>query len=48
VYDQNKDRSDDTKDNFYEELEHQSIPWVPHENFVRRFQWKGREKIFSN
>jgi hypothetical protein len=26
VYDQNKDRSDDTKDNFYEELEHQSIP----------------------
>jgi len=35
-----EDKSDDTKDSFYEELE-----CVPHENFVRR--WKRREKTFQ-
>jgi hypothetical protein len=42
-----EDKSDDMKDSFYEELEHVldivSVPEVPHENFVRRFQCKSRE-----
>jgi hypothetical protein len=34
----------DKKDAFYKELEHVfSVPKVPHENFVRRFQGKLRE-----
>jgi exonuclease III len=39
-----EDKCDDTKDSFYEELEgFRPIPEVPHENSVRRFQFKGGE-----
>jgi hypothetical protein len=33
----------DAKNSFSKEQEHVSIVKVPHENSVRRFQYKGRE-----
>jgi hypothetical protein len=43
-----KDKCDDTKDNLYEELQHvfEQISEIPHVDFVRRFQCKGREGIY--
>jgi hypothetical protein len=42
------EKSDDSKDSFYEELEQvfDYFPKVPHENYVRRFQCISREREY--
>jgi hypothetical protein len=42
-----EDKSDYTKNSLYEELECiGSLPEVPHENLIRRFQCKSRERRY--
>jgi hypothetical protein len=44
---QKKDKTDEVKDSFYEELERvfNKFPYkISYENSVRRFQWQSRQR----